>query len=478
MCKTSRTACLFISLLLSFSGCYKKDGPGSTESSVRPAAIFNNVETALGTLTSIYASMAYSNTSSYTTGFYTGLSSDEFGWATKWNYELQQIYTNAVDAQSNGAIYRYWASAYDHIFRSNDVIMRCGNASILPETVKKQLIAEARFIRAYWYFYLVNLWGDVPLVLTTDYKEIQHSSRTSKLKVYAQIEDDLKTAIRDLSPLYLDAKSFEPSKFRLRPNKAVAQALLARVYLYEAKYSEAEAMASLLISNTSTYQLVPLNDVFSITSKETIWALAGPYNNQTTNNTFEGYNYILTESPVGSGKPFLSNQLVTAFEAKDQRLLKWVGLYTDTLSQHAEVYHYARKYKVKEAAGITEHTVLFRLAEQYLIRAEARANLGKMKEALSDVNMIRARAGLTPLNSHNTALNLPNLVRVILKERRVELFAEGHRWLDLKRTGYINEVMAAVSASKGGTWKPDMQLWPIAASELAANKQLKQNPGY
>src|SRR5690606_33452932 len=116
------------------------------------------------------------------------------------------------------------------------------------------------------------------------------------------------------------------------------------------------------------------------------------------------------------------------------------------------------------------------LSEQYLIRAEARAQLGDLKDALKDLNLIRKRAGLEPkvLNGKSELLD------AIFRERQVELFAEwGHRWLDLKRTGEVDGVMEKVALQKGGdTWTSDKQWWPIPQQELHNNPNLTQNPSY
>jgi hypothetical protein len=123
--------------------------------------------------------------------------------------------------------------------------------------------------------------------------------------------------------------------------------------------------------------------------------------------------------------------------------------------------------------------MVLRLGEQYLIRAEARAQQGKVTGAGSaeeDLDAIRTRAGLSP----TTASTQAQMLDAILQERRVELFAEwGHRWLDLKRTNTIDQVMSVVAPSKGGVWESYKALYPIPFNELLLNPKLKpQNPGY
>jgi len=122
-----------------------------------------------------------------------------------------------------------------------------------------------------------------------------------------------------------------------------------------------------------------------------------------------------------------------------------------------------------------ENSTVLRLAEQYLIRAEARAQQNKLDLAIADVDVIRARAGLPLIANTNPSISKTALLDAIMQERRVELFTEwGHRWFDLKRTG---KALAVLSAIKPGFTSDDL-LYPIPESELNKNPFLEQNPGY
>lgn len=116
--------------------------------------------------------------------------------------------------------------------------------------------------------------------------------------------------------------------------------------------------------------------------------------------------------------------------------------------------------------------MVLRLAEQYLIRSEARAMQSNFEGALQDINQTRSRAGLTDVDLDNTA----ELLTAIEKERRIELFSEwGHRWLDLKR---LNRADAVLSIFKASNWNSTDIFYPIPKSDLINNKSLIQNPGY
>jgi hypothetical protein len=168
--------------------------------------------------------------------------------------------------------------------------------------------------------------------------------------------------------------------------------------------------------------------------------------------------------------PFLYN----AFEPNDRRFSEWVGVDSSTGTS----YFFPYKYKQAITGNpVTEYTMVFRLAEQVLIRAEAEAELNDLADAALDLNAIRNRAGLP----NTTAANQAQLLAAILQERKIELFTEwGHRWLDLKRTGNIDQVMGSggVTAAKGGSWNSDWALFPIPLAELQRDPNLSQNSGY
>jgi starch-binding outer membrane protein, SusD/RagB family len=137
-----------------------------------------------------------------------------------------------------------------------------------------------------------------------------------------------------------------------------------------------------------------------------------------------------------------------------------------------KIYNYPWKYKIRDIGlPLTEYNMVIRYAEILLIRAEAKAHLNKLDEAIDDLNLIRSRAGLPLL----TIADQASLLKAIEHERRIELFAEwGHRWFDLKRTGRATEILAPLKPA----WKPSAMLFPIPQNERLRNPLLTQNPGY
>ncbi len=442
-------------LFLTVCSCNKDLDTGTPKTQLVSATVFANDATVAEAMSNVYYQFALSNTSN--TSLYPGYSADEFI-----NYSTAQtkvqMYANAI-TPDNSDLKFYWAGMYNYIYQANAVLDGLNSSTTVSSTVKQQLTGEAKFTRALIYFELVNLYGGVPLLLTSKYQDNAVAPRNTVSEVYAQIVSDLKDAQSLLSANYLAADASSVTTERLRPNKAAATALLARVQLYLSDWAGAEASATTIISNSAYSLVTDLNSAFLKGSQESILSLSdGP-----TNNTAEGAVYI----PGTNSLPFyvgLSSQLMAAFEPSDKRKTSWVGT---TVSGTTTAY-YPNKYKVRSSTTVTEYVIVLRLPEQYLIRAEARA--------IADINVVRARAGLPALV---LTLTQVQVLAAIEQERRIEFFSEwGFRWFDLKRTGRVDAVMTAYAPIKGGTWNTNWQLYPIPLADLNTNVNLTQNPGY
>jgi hypothetical protein len=379
----------------------------------------------------------------------------------------------------------YWNIIYGkHLYTVNSIIEGVTKSKDLPQIAKNKLIGEARFTRAFLFFYLINIYGDVPLVLGTDFKVNSNIPRSPKQLVYEQIITDLLEAQVLLGEQYLGPNlSPDPAQERLRPNKAAATALLARVYLYTSQWQKAEDEATKVISNAGIYQIVSLNDVFLKNSKEAIWQVQPNKIDPINANTFDGNTMIPEEDAFP--KVFLSPYTLAAFDENDLRKQAW----TKTIASGTSEYSIPFKYKVRESLVQTEYVMVLRLAEQYLIRAEAKIKNNKISDGISDLNVLRARGSspgpdeLAPLPTNVSQLSALDYVA---KERQNELFSEwGHRWFDLKRTAKVDEVMGERMPLKniGGqsaSWSSFMALLPIPLNEFKYNPALKgqQNAGY
>jgi len=402
-----------------------------------------------------------------------GLSADELINPYPDNVWNTAAYTNGYTA---GIAPAFWSGLYHQIFVCNLAIKGISNSEQITAPVKKQLLAELKFIRAFGYFYAVNLYGDVPLTLTEDYEFNNTIARSPEQQVYQQIIADLSEAQANLADdRYVDASGATVPD-RVRPNKQVVTALLARVYLYMQDWKNAEEQASALIANPN-YMLEPdLDRVFLRTSKEAIWQFQ-PVSDLYSNTVDAIFLVVNNINFAANGVLPVSTHLMQSFEAGDLRATNWIGRYQTTITP-LQSYNYAFKYKVAalfSPAPATEYPVVFRLAEQYLIRAEARANQNDFNGAAQDLYALRKRAGLGQVST--TDKN--NLLAAIERERRNELFCEwGHRWFDLKRTGRLNAVMTTITPGKGGSWGSYKQFFPVPADDVAINPNIGQTIGY
>jgi hypothetical protein len=360
-----------------------------------------------------------------------------------------------------------WEQGFRTLLMINTCLKGLQPATRLRAALHRQLLGETLFCRAFVNFYLVNCWGDaIPLITTPDVDVNQLAKSVPRQQVYDQIMADLLQAQGLLFNEY-------PSPGKVRPNLMTANALLARVYLYQGRYNDAITQATSVIGSNLYGPLPSLTSVFLATGKEAIWQLLPPK------------NLAGTIEPVGDAALYLgaaaslTPQLLAAFEPGDGRRPSWVV----NNIMYGVAYTTAGKYKKQGFNGAAlpmEYYVMLRLAEQYLIRAEAYTRLGQTEAAIADLNIVRARAGLPALPASLTQVQC---MLAVEHERQVELFTEwGHRWFDLKRWPGVNnpsltradEVLGAIKSD----WQPSDQWYPVPRSELQVNPFLVQNPGY
>ena len=484
------------SLVSSCKKLIEIDPPNNT---ITTTVVFNTDAQAYSALAGIYSQMM-SNTglmvySNGAASLFGGLSADELasnsGSAIPATYQFE---TNTLNSSNTNVSTYFWTPAYKMIDAANTIIEGVGasNSSLLTDSARIQLVGESKFLRAFNYFYLTNFFGNVPLVLTTDFNKTVALPGAAQADIYKQINQDLLDAQSTLKTNY----SISGNE-RIRANKWAATALLARAYLYEKDWPDAETQASAVIGN-SQYALVSnLSAVFNKNSTEAIFQLQQNASVSPYVGTYEARNFIPAFNVVLFGPTYLQSvalyqsisaftipvyyltpQMASAFEANDQRKTVWtVAIPTPALPPYNGVpYYYPFKYTSNNSsttAAITQYYMVLRLAEQYLIRAEARAEQNNLTGAVADLNIIRNRAGLP----NTTAVTQGDILTAIMHERQVELFSEwGHRFFDLKRTGQANTVLGAIASKQ--PWNTNQLLYPIPVSETTNDAFLQQNPGY
>ena len=449
---------LLLSLL--FIGCEDFVEVDSPTGQIFSADVFENEATAEAAVTSLYGILrddVLLTGTQYGVSVLMGLYADELdyygapGQPIDWFYQHQIIASNAV-------VKNIWDSSYNLIYMCNSAIDGIANSQTLEQEVKDQLIGEALFVRALVHFYLVNLYGDIPYITTTDYTVNQDVSRLSTALVYSEILSDLIIAKSQISETYVSGE-------RIRANRYVVSALLARVYVYLEDWEAAETESSIVINANSIYNFDGnITDEFLKSSPSTILQLQSKNEGD---NTIEAGTFIFTEGP-----PVLlalNPDFVASFEANDLRLEHWIL----NVSGDTENWYAPYKYKLRDFTGSSmEYSIVFRIAEQYLLRAEARAHLSHISGAIDDLNSVRTRAGLLG----TSATTAPEILESILEERKFEFFTEhGHRWFDLKRTQRSESVLSPIKPN----WNISDLILPVPEIELLMNPNLSpQNPGY
>jgi starch-binding outer membrane protein, SusD/RagB family len=438
------------------SGCKKLVQVDTPDDLLDAAHAFSNDSLAQAAVTGIYIKIMSSTKYLLNGGVsvYAGLSADEITRTVSMPNEDQFGYNTLL---SNNQLVgtNLWKTAYACIYQCNICIEQLQKSNGVTAALKKQLTGQVQFVRALCYYYLVNLYGEVPLALTTNADANAILPRSAETKVYEQITADLQSAALFLTG---DVANTLPSRF-------AAQALLARVYLHRGYWGGAEAAATTVI-NSGKYQLPnDLNSVFKATSPEVIFQWAPVVQNF---NSVEGNSFIpasQTATPVYIIMP----SLVASFETGDLRKENWLK---EAKAGNQTIY-YPYKYKVRVSPAPTEYNIVLRLGEVYLVRAEARMEQKRIADAVSDINVVRNRAGISPVSD---TISYDQCAAAIEQERRTELFTEwGHRWIDLKRTKRADAVLSII---KGSNWQSTDHLYPIPLSEIETDPYLKQNPGY
>ncbi|MCC7503791.1 MAG: RagB/SusD family nutrient uptake outer membrane protein [Saprospiraceae bacterium] len=396
-----------------------------------------------------------------------------------------QIDDYKLDA-TNTNVSRDWAYLYSTVGKCNAVINNVGKVSdpALTDTRKAEILGEASFIRAFMYFQLVQLWGDVPLQLqevTTisadnldDIYPIIFPARAPKEEVYTQIIADLETALPRVRTTNVH-KGYV--------TKGAVNAMLAKVYATREPHDW---------DKVNQYCDAVINGGYALLADyNQLWSNA---NENSAEAIFEiNYNGGITDGNWGTKifrgldwKKFNlpANDLVAAFDAEGDNIRKNASvIFLDVSGKWSDPHwpqtHYPFINKWRNfQEGSDQNYIFIRLADILLLKAEALNEMGDVDGAATLVNQIRSRVSLP----NTAAANQAAMRLAIEKERRLELAFEGHRWYDLKRTGRAIPVMnAAVGVNGqplGYNLTENRLLWPIPQAELDKNTKLTQNPGY
>lgn len=378
------------------------------------------------------------------------LSGDNVQW-TGSQSQVQEFITHKVNPE-NGTIASAWNGIYTTINRANNVITNLVDykGDGISTEVKDNVLGQAYAIRGLAYFDLVRVWGGVPLITqpTGNVGENIKIERSSAEQTYQQVLGDLDQA-EELLPATTDRFIF---------TKKTVWALKARYHLYQKNWEQARDYATLLIDDHANYELVaPYYSFFkdNITgTRESVFELFYSANEP---NPHRAQWQPQTNGGTRQWAP--SNTLIDLLSDAST-----AGARSSLIAKDNQNRWYGNLYYRSTAA---DPTYVIRIAELYLIRAEAQAELLKSDLAIADLNKVRKRALLT---DKIQSTNKSEVLQWIEDERRLEFAFEAHRWFDLVRTNRVQEVLGVSESFR--------LLLPIPYSQILADPALKQNPGY
>ncbi|MCW2263050.1 MULTISPECIES: RagB/SusD family nutrient uptake outer membrane protein [Sphingobacterium] len=357
-----------------------------------------------------------------------------------------------------------WDNFYTVISRANYAIKYIPQAFGDEDSeLKKQLLGQAHALRALAYFYLVRIWGEVPLVIEP-YEGLGQDlfvKKNTEAEVLAKVEEDLMLATENCATNYSGAGN------RVLITKGAAYAFLTQLYMWQKKYAQAIEMSEKVLADPQ-YTLVSIEDWNNIfvkgSSAESIFEVG--YNEVQTNNLRIWY-------AMGSDSDYVpSTSFIASIEPGDLRKPR---IYDVSQVQPRKIWKFfGQGFNDESPEPSAGNMVLTRVADILLLKAEAHANLNQPVESLDLLNRIRIRAGLVALDQNKANIQFGNLLTGILHERSIELSFEGHRWFDLVRTGTAISTMKPIN----GLSDNRNLLWPIHEGELLKNPNLKQNEFY
>jgi starch-binding outer membrane protein, SusD/RagB family len=379
------------------------------------------------------------------------LAADNLVW-TGTTYDYYEIDQNKV-AIENGIIDGMWSASYDGINRVNNVMAALPGIGDLTDDERSKYEGEALFMRALFHFNLLLYFGGVPIVTAPTYNvEEVDRPRNTAAEMYDQIISDLKSAELML-PGPADMTEGTANSFS-------ASALLARVYLtrFHAENNDQDALDAIakadFVIHEGGFSLVSdYASLYTGNNSESIFQVVFSVQDR---NVIAQYFY--PRSLTGRYEVAPSDELIQSFEIADSIRMKASVAYDEDIKPYG--------YKYQDVAEGSDAILVIRLAEMYMIKAEALAYTnGDISTIQENINIIRERAGLEP----TTAVTNNELKLAIETERRHEFAFEGHRWFDLVRTKRATLLIGV---------DEDHTLFPIPLSEMTTNNKMEQNHGY
>lgn len=451
--------CAFsLSLLLAAFSCEKWIETDFPNNQLPTELVFEDEQTAEAALAGLYSSL-WSNSllSGGVEGFglLGGLYTDDISTVyTPGINGVSDIYYNA-QIPNNSVVTNVWTNAYQQIYASNSIIEGVRNSKSLSQKTKDRITGEALFVRSMLYFYLQQIYGEVPYTDTTDYTINSQLARMPENEFMTRIETDMSEAANLLQESYRNSE-------RIYPNRYAALLILAKIKMLLNKNVEAEVLLQSIIQSPLYSFQNDITKVFQKAGTHILWQLKPGNANEATK---EAVLYNFTAAPLS----FMVNMnLVNQFSINDLRKQQYIT----AVPFQTQTNYKISKYRNLAANNPNEYSVIMRLEEAQFLLAEVLIQQGKVSEAIPLINKTRLRAGLSMVPVSLTASAAMDELRI---EKRKELFSEqGIRFFDLKRWGLLNQLTGVKP-----NWKPFHARWPVPNKELLINPKLKpQNEGY
>ena len=405
----------------------------------------------------------------------------------KWNPDGDQAWIDEVAAFNftsiNGAFNGIWSYDYEGVSRANQAISTLEDqeaiaATDLDEATRDRLLGEVYFLRAFYYFDLLNNFGGVPLVtdpLESFEEAYRVSTRSSEADVLALIKSDLQRAV-ELLPTQKYSSDSEP----WRASLGAAKAMQAKVALYEQDWNQVIEY----VNELQAWDFYALNphyfDAFDVTKEYNEDEVIFAYDHRQEVNPSEGNGL---GALMGWGFVAPTPDFLAAFESNDPRR----GYTVDTVAQQSNKLLGTTDGSYKGNADSPGNKVYIRYADVLLWQAEALIQRSEVEAGLQIVDRIRERARNTPTVDGSTppadalpdyagrGLSQDEALEALRHERRVELGFESQRFDDLKRWGIADEVLTDL----GKNFQEQNYLYPIPQGEIdRSGGQIEQNPGY
>lgn len=447
--------------------------------------IYNNNEGANNLVTSIYAKFLDWNMSTFAWIGVTSIVSDDAdkGSSPSDSGSDKDVLDALNFNPATPSFKELFAANYQGINRCNQALKYLPQLDKSDESLRKRLIGEAKFLRAFMYFTLVRSFGGVPLVdhvpvTGVEADKLMTLTRKSKEEIYAFIEQDLKDAITALPD-----KSSYGATDKGRASIGAAHALLAKVYLYQKKWQLAADQANLVTG----YSLTPVfQDIYKVSGEnnaESVFEINGT--GGTSGRAIQQYSQVQgARGTTGWGWGFATptQGLYDAYAANDTRrdatiihrdMTLYDNYYVGPNTENKFYNYKAYSSNYRDQASTDVNIRYLRYAEVLLIKAEAMNELGQTSAAITSLNEVRQRAGI----GNTPAVSQADVRADIWKQRRLELAFEHDRWFDLVRTG---QAQAAMAADGGKVFKVGIhEVFPLPQDFIAEAGGLSaQNPGY